>query len=102
DLTATIFHLLGIDPGGVFYDKSNRPHLLCHGEPMARLLGSEPATRQRCQAGGDPAFVPPYDTSLLRDTDFASGRLIAPTPPSRERGWRATPLWDEAVANALR
>ncbi len=93
DLTATIFHLLGIDPQGVFYDKSNRPHLLTHGEPLRRLLGTEPATRQRCQPGGDPAFLPPYDTSLLLDTDFQSGHaLIAPSPPTRARGWRATPL----------
>jgi len=101
DLTATIFHLLGIDPGGVFYDKSNRPHLLCHGEPLQRLLGTQPATGERCQPGGDLAFVPPYDTSLLRDTDFQSGRLIDPVPSSRERGWRATPLWDQAAGNAL-
>jgi hypothetical protein len=101
DLTATIFHLLGIDPNGVFYDKSNRPHLLCHGEPLARLLGTEPATHQRCQAGGDPEFVPPYDTSLLLDTEFQSGRLIAAAPPSRERGWRAAPLWEQTAANAF-
>lgn len=89
DLTATIFHLLGIDPNGVFYDKSNRPHLLTHGEPLRRLLGTESATRQRCTPGGDPALVPPYDTSLLFDADFSSGRaLIPPAPPSRARGWR--------------
>jgi hypothetical protein len=102
DLTATIFHLLGIDPGGVFYDKSNRPHLLCHGEPLQRLLGTQPATRERCQPGGDLAFVPPYDTTLLLDADFQSGReLIAGAPSSRERGWRATPLWEQANPNSF-
>jgi hypothetical protein len=102
DLTATIFHLLGIDPGGVFYDKSNRPHLLTAGEPLQRLLGTEPATRERCRSEGDPAFLPPYDTSLLLDTDFRSGRaLVAPTPLTRERGWRASPRWEEASPNAF-
>ena len=102
DLTATIFHLLGIDPQGVFYDKSNRPHFVSQGEPLHRLLGVEPATPERCIPGGDPAFVPPYDTRLLLDTDFASGRpLIATSPPSRSRGWRAAPIWDSAAGNAL-
>jgi hypothetical protein len=96
DLVATIFHLLGIDPGGVFYDKANRPHLLTQGEPLVRLLGVEPATRERCQPGGDPAFVPPFDTGLLLDTDFQSGVLIPPAPPSRARGWRASPLGRDA------
>lgn len=92
DLTATIFYLLGIDPQGVFYDKNNRPHLLTRGEPLQRLLGDGPATLERCQPEGDPAFVPNYDTSLLLDTDFVSGRLSPTIPPSRARGWRAAPI----------
>ncbi len=102
DLTATIFHLLGIDPQGVFYDKSNRPHFLTRGEPLARLLGTEPATRERCQPGGDPAFVPPYDTRLLFNTDFQANQpLIAAGTASRTKGWRATPIWDAATGNGL-
>jgi hypothetical protein len=102
DLTATIFHLLGIDPGGVFYDKSNRPHLLTQGEPLRRLLGTEPATRDRCQPGGDPAFVPAYDTRLLFDTDFQAGNpLIPTTPATRVKGWRASPLWQATASNAF-
>jgi hypothetical protein len=92
DLTATIFYLLGINPQGVFHDRNDRPHLLTQGEPLARLLGTEPATRERCVPGGDPAFVPPYDTRLLLDTDFRAVRvLVPPAPPSRARGWRAAP-----------
>jgi hypothetical protein len=102
DLTATIFHLLGIDPHGVFYDKANRPHLLTLGEPLHRLLGAEPATRERCQPGGDPTFVLPYDNSPLVDVDFQSGReLLPPAPLTRTRGWRATPLADDAARYGL-
>ena len=102
DLTATIFYLLGIDPAGVFYDKNNRPHLLTRGEPLHRLLGTGPATLDRCQPGGDPAFVPPYDTRLLMDSDFQSDRPLIPTaPPTRSRGWRASPLWHAAAGNAF-
>lgn len=102
DLTATLFHLLGIDPGGMFIDKANRPHPLTKGEPIAALLGTTSATTARCPAGGDPAFVPPYDASLLLDTDFkANLPLVPPAPPQRDKGWRAFPLWTPTTAAAL-
>jgi hypothetical protein len=90
DLTATIFHLLGIDPGGMFRDKANRPHRITHGEPIAAALGLSPATAERCEPGGDPGFVPPFDASLILDTTFDPARPLVPAaPPSREKGWRA-------------
>jgi hypothetical protein len=101
DLVATIFHLLGIDPEGLFYDKNNRPHFVTRGEPLHRLLGTAPATLERCQPEGDPAFVPPYDTRLLLDTDLQSGTLVPTTPPSRQRGWRAGPLSGSALSVRL-
>jgi hypothetical protein len=93
DLTATIFHLLGIDPAGFFLDPGDRPHRLTLGEPIGPILGTSPATSERTAPGGDPSFVPPFDSRLLVDTDFRSGReLIPPSPPSREKGWRAVPI----------
>ncbi|MBA4062363.1 MAG: DUF1501 domain-containing protein [Isosphaera sp.] len=93
DLTATIFHLLGIDPGGMFVDKTNRPHPLTKGEPVAAALGTAPATTARCEPGGDPAFVPPYDSRFLLDADFREPLpLVPPAPPARRKGWRADPL----------
>jgi len=90
DLTATIFHLLGIDPGGMFLDKINRPHPLTKGEAIAAALGVTPATLARCEPGGDAAFVPPYDASLLLDTAFDPKTPLVPAaPPSRAKGWRA-------------
>src|SRR5262245_59084275 len=95
DLTATLFHLLGIDPGGMFLDKTNRPHPITKGEPITAAMGTAPATNARCVPGGDPAFVPPYDDNLLLDTAFDTGlTLVPPTPPSRQKGWRAFPLGD--------
>ncbi|MGE3778329.1 MAG: DUF1501 domain-containing protein, partial [Pirellulaceae bacterium] len=96
DLTATIYHLLGIPHDGVFYDRLKRPQLLTKGEPLHVLLGAEPATPARCQATGDESFVPPYDASLLVDTDFSAGRLVAVTPASRTKGWRGWPLTGDA------
>ncbi len=101
DLTATIFHLLGIDPGGTFRGKNGQLHLLTKGEPLVRVLGTEPATRERTEPGGDLAFVPPYDTSLLLDTDFRSGRLLPPAPPSRAKGWHAWPRKEDAADSGL-
>jgi hypothetical protein len=102
DLTATIFHLLGIDPGGMFRDKADRPHPITKGEPIAVALGAVPATAARCEPGGDVAFVPPYDSSLLLDTAFDVGRpLVAPAPPTREKGWRGDPLWSAKTAHGL-
>jgi hypothetical protein len=101
DLTATIFHLLGIDPNGMFRDKADRPHPITKGDPIARALGTVPATLARCEPGGDVSFVPPYDASLLLDTGFDTRLpLVAPAPPTREKGWRADPIWsDKAVSN---
>lgn len=102
DLTATIFHLLGIDPNGVFHDKTNRPHPITKGEPILTALGNAPATSARCEPTGDAAFVPPYDASLLLDTHFtAKQALIPPTPPSREKGWRAIPIWNKEAGNTF-
>jgi hypothetical protein len=102
DLTATIFHLLGIDPGGMFRDKADRPHPITKGEPIAVALGTAPATTSRCEPGGDVAFVPPYDSSLLLDTAFDTRLpLISLAHPTREKGWRADPIWSAKAGPGL-
>jgi hypothetical protein len=37
-VTATIFHLLGLDPHTVVHDRENRPHSITHGRPIEGLL----------------------------------------------------------------
>lgn len=102
DLTATIFHLLGIDPHGMFLDKSNRPHPLTKGEPIAAALGTTPATQARCRPEGNLALVPPYDDSLLVDPHLdVQLPLIPPTPPTRQKGWRADPIRNENTPGAF-
>lgn len=101
DLTATIFHLLGIPHNAVFRDRTNRPHPLTHGQPLYRLLGDQPATPERVISTGDEQLVPPYDASPLVDTDFVSGKLISVTPPSREKGWRAARSPELAESGAV-
>ncbi|MFP6762389.1 MAG: DUF1501 domain-containing protein, partial [Planctomycetaceae bacterium] len=94
DLTATMFHLLGVPHQGAFHDSLNRPHRLTEGEPLWKLLGSEPATDQRMASTGDVARVPVFDpTRYLIQTDFAGETPIQPvSAASRPKGWRADPL----------
>jgi hypothetical protein len=97
DLTATIFHLLGVDPAGMFHDLNDRPHPITKGEPLARLIGNGPATTERREAGGDIAFVPPFDDRLLFDTDFRANLPLVPASnASRDKGWRAKPIRNDA------
>lgn len=94
DLTATLFHLMGIPHQGHFIDAANRPHRLTGGEPLWTMLGSEPATQERTQPTGDVARVPDFDpTRYLIQTNFSDEDPLKPiTVPSRPKGWRAEPL----------
>ncbi|MCA9071409.1 MAG: DUF1501 domain-containing protein, partial [Planctomycetaceae bacterium] len=98
DLTATMFHLLGINPQSMFTDREGRPHRLTEGAPLFKLLGTAPATHRRTESTGDPARVPPLDPEMtLVQTDFQRSDPIKPlTSGSRPKGWRADPLGDEA------
>ena len=97
DLTATIFHLLGIDPAGMFRDLNDRPHPVTKGHPLSILLGNGCATDARCEAGGDESFVPPFDARLLFDENFADNLPLVPAgKDTRDKGWRAKPIRDPA------
>lgn len=92
-LTATIFHLLGINYSGSFHDREGREHRLSLREPLYKLLGIDVATRDRTTCTGDVARVPPFDpTRHLMESDFQTGRpLDGFDGPSRPKRWRATP-----------
>jgi hypothetical protein len=94
DLTATLFHLLGINPEGTFLDREGRIHHFTRGRPLYKLLGTEPATLQRIESTGDIRRVPPFDESQwLVAPDFRAPVPLKPaSEPSRPRGWRAKPL----------
>jgi len=98
DLTASIFHLLGIDYQAEFTDAEGRSHKLTEGEPIYKLLGTEPATEQRVTPTGDLNRVPPYDENelLLAPTFTSPVPITAADAPSRPRGWRASSLLTKA------
>lgn len=93
NLTATIFHLLGLDHHSTFTDPLGRELAITHREPIYALLGSAPATAARTAPTGDAARVPPFDPErLLVDQVFAAkGPLTDADAPSRPKGWRAGP-----------
>lgn len=90
DLTATIFHLLGINWQSVFHDREGREHKLTLGQPAWKVLGTSPATTDRCDSTGNIARVPPWDGELLLNTGFESpAPLRSFAEPYRPKGWRA-------------
>ena len=60
ELAATIFHLLGIGHNATFRDLADRPHHVCNGQPLYKLLGNGPATARRRAATGVVAPVPDF------------------------------------------
>jgi len=94
-LTATLFHLVGLDHRGVFQDPTGRELSLTKQRPLTELLGERPATDQRVASTGDVSRVPPFDESrILASNDFTAREPIqAAKSPSRPKGWRSvTPI----------
>lgn len=108
DLTATMFHLVGLDYQGTFSDHLGRELALTKGEPIWQLLGERPATDQRVEPGGDVARVPPFDPdAMLANTDFTGGANTADVlkpadTPSRPKGWRVETTGAELFAGGGR
>jgi hypothetical protein len=93
ELTATIFHLLGIGHDAFFPDQTGRPRHVTEGAPLRTLLGHGPATDRRATPGGSPAAVPVFSDALLLNTHFADDLpLFAIGSSSRIRGWQGAPI----------
>jgi hypothetical protein len=100
DVTATLFHLLGIDHRRSFKDPQRRERQLTTGEPLWDILSTDPPTAKKTEPGGNIARVPPYNDSLLLNTDFeADVPLYATDLGSRPKGWRATPQLESTESN---
>jgi hypothetical protein len=99
DLTATIFHLLGI-PHDAAYPNiagTGRNVHITEGQPIDALLGSRPATDRRVEPTGNIALVPEPDDAPLLNVGFEdSAPLQLAGSGKRLKGWQATPLGDPA------
>lgn len=93
DLTATIFHLLGIGHDAMFPHPTGRPIKVTEGEPIYPLLGGKPATDQRTSPGGNLALVPEFSDALLLNKNFDDPISLIPVGTgSRLKGWQASPI----------
>jgi hypothetical protein len=93
DLTATILHLLGIDPLATFLDPLGRPYPVTRGEPIAVLLGDSPATSNRVTPTGNIALVPEYSKELVLNPRFNDDLPLIPAGAGKRlRGWQAHPI----------
>lgn len=101
NLTASMFHLVGLDYQSTFPDRLGRELGLTNAEPIWQVLGDAPATPARMESNGSPLRVPPFAPHKhLVQTGFAEG--IRPvTSPSRPKGWRAEPLLDSDAADSF-
>jgi hypothetical protein len=92
DLTATLFHALGVDPESTFRDHEGRDHRLTLGAPIRPLLGGGVATYERVAAEGT-VRTGGLKTSLLLNADFQEPVPLYPVDRgSRPKGWRASPI----------
>jgi hypothetical protein len=102
ELTATIFHLLGISHQATFPDRTGRPLAVTHGEPLWTLLGTKPATLARAEAEGSELLVPPFDERQIRNTDFEGATALVPHgTETRMKSWQASPLHSDGGPSGL-
>ncbi|MBX3439569.1 MAG: DUF1501 domain-containing protein, partial [Planctomycetaceae bacterium] len=94
DVTATLFHLLGIPHTNTFRDVQGREHHLTQGNPIEGILDrGRHATPTLAASGGSLHRVPPYNDDLLLHPDFSEGvELMSVETGSRPKGWRAAPF----------
>ncbi len=58
DVSATMFHLLGVHPHDTFQDREDRPHSVSHGQVLTTVLdGASPANDSLPTAPTAPSFV---------------------------------------------
>lgn len=92
DLSATIFHLLGIDPQS-HIEVAGRPFKISPGRVVPELLGPGAATNERTEAGGYVTGLPDFNRGPLSNGDFARGRVLESRFGEAEF-WVARPAWN--------
>ena len=76
DLSATIFHLMGIDPE-THIEVAGRPFQITSGQVVSEVLGSGPITGSRVPAGGTVPRLPDFNRGPLSNGDFSDGRPLS-------------------------
>ncbi|QDU31233.1 hypothetical protein ETAA8_63860 [Anatilimnocola aggregata] len=71
DVTATIFHLLGVDPHGVVHDREQRPHTIAHGRPVDDILRGEAQPNDNDSVQPAEQLVSQPNSAILADAPLA-------------------------------
>jgi len=101
DLTATIYHLLGIPHDAIYPNIANsgRSIHITEGEPIDAILGEKPATDKRVPPTGNIALVPEFSDVLLLNLGFDDKTpLQVAGSGKRLKGWQAMPVIDPGDA----
>jgi hypothetical protein len=102
DVTASIYHLLGIPHTSTYKDPERREHRLTEGHPIRELFAGETALPTLTNPGGEIARVPVFNNSLLLDKQFTAEAPLRPVDfGSRPKGWRATPILVDGSKNTF-
>ena len=72
DMSATIFHLLGIDPSS-HIEAAGRAVQITRGKIIQELLGSRPVTSARVEPGGRVGPLPDFNRGPVSNTNFELG-----------------------------
>ena len=91
DLSATIFHLLGIDPH-THIEVAGRPFKITTGRVITEALGSGPATDDRVTPGGRVGSLPDFDRGPLSNGNFHHGSQLKGRVGQAEF-WTGRPHW---------
>ena len=99
DMSATIFHLLGIDPTS-HIDVGGRPFKITKGEEIHDVLGSGPVTSQRVEAGGRVGLLPDFNRGPISNSSFADATPVAGRF-RRANYWIGRPHWNPDQPDAF-
>ena len=92
DLSATIFHLMGIDPE-THIEVAGRPFKITTGKVVTEVLGTGPVTDSRASAGGQFGRLPDFNRGPLSTGDFSVGRKIEGSVGQADH-WLALAPWN--------
>jgi len=91
ELSATIFHLLGIDPD-THIEVAGRPFKITTGRVVTEVLGSQPATDARSMPGGSVGSLTDFDRGPLSNGNFRRGTQLKGGFGQAEF-WTGRPHW---------
>ena len=99
EVSATIFHLMGIDPH-THIEVAGRPFKITSGRVIHEAIGSGPISGHRRKATGEIGRLPNFQRGTLSNSQFAEGPMIA-GDIGQATLWQSLPAWRRHSAPTL-